>query len=74
MNTMPLKKSILPHVNSNRTDPPVYPHNLISVYCKFGHFREGFMFREKKSSRNGEITLSFTDHADEVNHLQVADF
>ena len=36
----------------------------ISVYCKFGNFREGFIYaklRENKSSRNGKITLSFTD-------------
>ena len=37
-----------------------------SEYCKFGNFREGFIFAKLryvqiKSSRNGEITLSFTD-------------
>ena len=40
------------------------------VYCKFGNFHEGFIFRETshvrsfvkiKSLGNGEITLSFTD-------------
>ena len=30
-------------------------------YCKFGNFREGFIFVKIKSSRNGEIILSFTD-------------
>ena len=38
----------------------------IARYCEFGNFREGFILRsfEKiKSSRNGEIILSFTDAA-----------
>ena len=33
------------------------------IYCKFGNFREGFIFEsfvKIKSSRNGEVTLSFT--------------
>ena len=32
-----------------------------SITCKFGNFREGFIFAKIKSSRNGEIALSFTD-------------
>ena len=31
-----------------------------NIYCKFGDFREGFIFVKMKSSNNGEITLSFT--------------
>ena len=43
---------------------------LCMQYCKFGNFREGFIFHETlhmrsfmkiKSSGNGEITLLFTD-------------
>ena len=39
-----------------------------SIYCKFGNIREDFIFAKLmrsfvkiRSSRNGEITLSFTD-------------
>ena len=41
--------------------------SLLSGYCIFGNFREGFIFAKLrsfvkiKSSRIGEITLSFTD-------------
>ena len=34
-------------------------HLWIHFYCKFGYFREGFIFVKIKSSRNGKITLSF---------------
>ena len=32
-----------------------------SITCNFGNFSEGFIFAKIKSSRNGEITLPFTD-------------
>ena len=35
--------------------------NDMQRYSKFGNFREGFIFRENKPSRNGKITLSSTD-------------
>ena len=34
---------------------------IIIQYCKFGNFREGFCFVKEKPSRNGEISMSFTD-------------
>ena len=34
---------------------------LVVQCCKFQNFREDFTFVKINSSRNGEITLSFTD-------------
>ena len=55
-------------------------HARFGIYCKFGNFREGFIFAKLRimrsfvkieSSRNGEITLSFTE---KVHHALVASF
>ena len=32
-----------------------------SIYCKFGNFRERFIFDKLKPLLTGKITMSFTD-------------